>query len=138
MNPRGPIEVDDGFLQQVYRWSTILALLGTAVLWGIYGFPTGLSFAIGSLFSLGAVLALELVVRRMVVPGSSPKAKRWLGFIAIGKFTVIFGGFYFLMKANWLNIYTLAAGVGLVQVVIILKAFGLMAGILFRGGATKR
>ena len=138
MSPRAPIELDDRFLQQVYRLSTVLAFIATAVLWGIYGFPSGLSFAIGSLFSLGAVLALEIVIRRMVVPGAPSKAKRWLGFIALGKFTVIFAGFFFLMKANWLNIYTLAAGVGLVQVVIILKAFGLMVGILFRGGATKR
>ena len=131
-----PFEVDDRFLWQVYRLSTILALLVAPILWAVYGFPSGLSFAIGSLFSLSAILSLEFVIRRVVKPGGTPKTKRWLGFIALGKYTLIFVGFYFLMKANWLNVYTLAAGVGLVQVVIILKAVGLMVGILFKGDTT--
>ena len=132
-----PSEMDDRFLHRVYRLSTILALLVTAILWAEYGFPSGLSFAIGSLFSLGAILSLDFVIRRMVKPGSSTKTKRWLGFIALGKFTIIFVGFGLLSKADWLNVYTLAAGVGLVQVVIILKAHGLMTGILFKGDTTK-
>jgi hypothetical protein len=131
-----PFEVDDRFLWQVYRLSTILALLVAPILWAVYGFPSGLSFAIGSLFSLSAILSLEFVIRRVVKPGGTPKTKRWFGFIALGKYTLIFVGFYFLMKANWLNVYTLAAGVGLVQVVIILKAVGLMVGILFKGDTT--
>ena len=117
-----PSEMDDRFLHRVYRLSTILALLVTAI---------------GSLFSLGAILSLDFVIRRMVKPGSSTKTKRWLGFIALGKFTIIFVGFGLLTKADWLNVYTLAAGVGLVQVVIILKAHGLMTGILFKGDTTK-
>lgn len=133
-----PFEVDDRFLWQVYRLSTILALLVAPILWAVYGFPSGLSFAIGSLFSLSAILSLEFVIRRVVKPGGTPKTKRWLGFIALGKYTLIFVGFYFLMKANWLNVYTLAAGVGLVQVVIILKAVGLMMGILFKSDTTKK
>jgi hypothetical protein len=131
-----PFEADDRFLRQIYRLSAILALLVTPMLWAVYGFPSGLSFAIGSLFSLSAILSLEFVIRRVVKPGGTPKTKRWFGFIALGKYTLIFVGFYFLMKANWLNVYTLAAGVGLVQVVIILKAVGLMVGILFKGDTT--
>ncbi|MCZ6679455.1 MAG: ATP synthase subunit I [Candidatus Poribacteria bacterium] len=137
MVERGLFEVEDRFLQQVYRLTTILALIATAILWAVYGLPGGLSFAIGSLFSLSAILSLEFVIRRMVKPGGSPRAKRWLGFIALGKYTVIFAGFYFLMKANWLNVYALAAGVGLVQVVIILKAVGMMIGILFKSNTTE-
>ena len=131
-----PSEVDDRFLQQVYRLTTVLALITIPILWAVYGLPAGLSFAVGSLFSLSAILSLEFIIRRMVKPGGSPRTKRWLGFIALGKYTIIFVGFYLLMKANWLNVYTLAAGVGLVQVVIILKAIMLMIGILSKNNTT--
>ena len=131
-----PFEVDDRFLQQVYRLTTVLALITMPILWAVYGLPAGLSFAIGSLFSLSAILSLEFIIRRMVKPGSSPRTKRWLGFIALGKYTIIFVGFYLLTKANWLNVYTLAAGVGLVQIVIILKAIMLMIGILSNNNST--
>ncbi len=131
-----PSEVDDRFLQQVYRLTTVLALITTPILWAVYGLPAGLSFAVGSLFSLSAILSLEFIIRRMVKPGGSPRTKRWLGFIALGKYTIIFVGFYLLTKANWLNVYTLAAGVGLVQVVIILKAIMLMIGILSKNNTT--
>ena len=131
-----PFEVDDRFLQQVYRLTTVLALITTPILWAVYGLPAGLSFAVGSLFSLSAILSLEFIIRRMVKPGGSPRTKRWLGFIALGKYTIIFVGFYLLTKANWLNVYTLAVGVGLVQVVIILKAIMLMIGILSKNNTT--
>ena len=136
MVARAPFEVDDQFLRQVYRLTTVLALITIPILWAVYGLPACLSFAVGSLLSLSAILSLEFIIRRMVKPGGSPRTKRWLGFIALGKYTIIFAGFYFLTKANWLNAYTLAAGVGLVQVVIILKAIVMMIGILSKNNST--
>ena len=106
------------------------------ILWAVYGLPAGLSFAVGSLLSLSAILSLEFIIRRMVKPGSSPRTKRWLGFIALAKYTIIFVGFYLLTKANWLNVYALAAGIGLVQVVIILKAVVMMVAILSKNNST--
>ena len=41
------------------------------------------------------------------------------------------------MKTDWLNVYSLAAGIGVVQLVIILKAVKLMTGILFSDKTTK-
>ena len=136
MATRVPFEVDDRFLLQVYRLTTILALVTIPILWAVWGLPASLSFAIGSLLSLSAILSLEFIIRRLIKPGGSPRTKRWLGFIALGKYTIIFGGFYLLTKANWLNVYALAAGVGLVQVVIILKAIVLMIGILLKNNTT--
>lgn len=136
MVTRTPFEIDDRFLLQVYRLTTVLALIAMPILWGVYGLPAGLSFAIGSLLSLSAILSLEFIIRRMVKPGGSQRTKRWIGFIALGKYTVIFVGFYFLTKANWLNVYALAAGIGLVQVVIILKAVAMMIGILSKNNTT--
>ena len=136
MVTRTPFEIDDRFLLQVYRLTTVLALIAMPVLWAVYGLPAGLSFAIGSLLSLSAILSLEFIIRRMVKPGGSQRTKRWIGVIALGKYTIIFVGFYFLMKANWLNVYARAAGIGLVQVVIILKAVVLMINILSKNNTT--
>ncbi len=136
MVTRPPFEVDDRFLLQVYRLTTVLALITIPILWVVRDLPASLSFAIGSLLSLSTILLLEFFIRHMVKPGGSPRAKRWLGFIALGKYTIIFVGFYFLTKANWLNVYTLAAGIGLVQVVIILKAIVMMIGILSKNNST--
>lgn len=137
MSSRSPFEVDDNFLRQVYRLTVVLGVIGTVILWTVYGTPEGLSFAIGGFLSLSAILSLEYVVRRLVKPGGPSRAKRWIGFILLGKYTVIFGGFYLLMKTNWLNVYSLAAGIGVVQLVIILKAVKLMTGILFSDKTTK-
>ena len=137
MSSRSPFEVDGNFLRQVYRLTVLLAIVGTVVFWTVYGTPEGSSFAIGSFLSLSAILSLEFVVRRLVKPGAPPRAKRWIAFILLGKYTVILGGFYLLMKADWLNVYALAAGIGVVQIVIILKAVKLMTGILFSDKTTK-
>ena len=124
--PQSSFEVDGRFLRQIYYLSVVLAIVMSALFGIVYGFPTALSFVVGSLFSLGAILTLEFVVRLMVRPGSNPKTKRWLSLVALGKYTLIAVGFYFLMKANWLNIYSFAIGVGLIQIVVILKAIKLM------------
>ena len=123
------LQVDDQFLRQVYILALILAVVITGV-WCVYSLPGGLSFAIGSFVSLSMLWSLEFVLRRMIKPGKSSGTKRWLGLIALGKYTIIFGGFYFLVKADWLNVYALAVGIGLVQGVIILKAIGMMVSIL--------
>ncbi|MEE3193312.1 MAG: hypothetical protein VX289_02245 [Candidatus Poribacteria bacterium] len=137
MSKQSSFEVDGRFLRQIYYLSVVLTIV-LSVLFGIvYGFPTALSFVVGSFFSLGAIFTLELVVRLMVRPGSSARTKRWLGLIALGKYSFIAIGFYALIKAKWLNIYSLAIGVGLVQLVIILKAIKLMVLILLRNSTSK-
>lgn len=129
MDTSSQIQVDDRFLRQVYRLTLILSVVVTGVLC-IYGLPIGLSFAIGSLLSLSMLWSLEFVVRRMITPGKSARTKRWLALIALGKYTILFGGLYFLIRVDWLNVYALAGGIGLVQLVIVLKAIGLIVSIL--------
>ena len=130
MGTQLPFEVDDRFLRQVYIWSLILAIVGTIAL-SIYRLPVGLSFAIGGFLSLSLIWSLEFVVRWLIRPAQSPKAKQILGFIAFGKYAILFVGFYFLIKADWLNVYALVVGISLVQAVIIIKAVGMMVSILF-------
>jgi hypothetical protein len=137
MTKQTNLQVDDRFLRQVYQLTVILGGVGTPFIGVVYGLPAGVSFLIGSIFSLGAVLSLEFVVRRLVKPGGTPKTKRWFMVIMLGKYTVFFGGLYFLMKADWLNVYALAAGVGLVQAAIILKAIKLMTLVLLKGNESK-
>ena len=137
MSKRSSFEVDGRVLKRVYFLAVVLTVVLSALFGIVYGFPTALSFVVGSFFSLGAILTLEFVVRRMVEPGSSTKTKRWLSLIALGKYAVIFVGFYVLMKVDWLNIYSFAVGVGLVQLVVILKALKLMMLILLRNNISK-
>ena len=137
MSKQSSFEVDGRFLRQIYYLSVVLTIV-LSVLFGIvYGFPTALSFVVGSFFSLGAIFTLELVVRLMVRPGSSARTKRWLGLIALGKYSLIAVGFYALVKAEWLNVYSLAVGVVLVQLVVILKAIKLMVLVLLRNSTSK-
>ena len=103
----------------------------------VFGFLTTISFVVGSFFSFGSVFTLDFVVRLMVKPGSSTKTKRWLGLIALGKYSLIAVGFYALVKAEWLNVYSLAVGVVLVQLVVILKAIKLMVLVLLRNSTSK-
>ena len=119
-------EVDGQLLREIYYATAVLAVIMSTFFGMFYGLPTALSFVIGSFFSLGAILTLEFVVRLMVRPGSTAKTKRWLDLVALGKYAFISIGFYFLMKASWLNTYSFAIGVGLVQIAVILKAIKLM------------
>ena len=126
MSKSSSFEVDGWPLKQIYYLSLFLMIVISVVFGIVYGFPTATSFVVGSFFSLGAILTLEFVVRLMVRPGSTAKVNRWLGLVALGKYAFISIGFYFLMKANWLNIYSFAIGVGLVQIAVILQAIKLM------------
>ena len=126
LSKQSSFEVDGQLLRQIYYASVVLAVALSSLFGILYGFSTTLSFVVGSFFSLGAILTLEFVVRLMVRPGSRAKTKRWLSLVALGKYALISIGFYFLMKANWLNTYSFAIGVGLVQIVVILKAIKLM------------
>jgi hypothetical protein len=137
MSKRSSFEVDGRFLRQIYYLSLVLAIILSAFFGILYGFPTALSFVVGSCFSLGSIFTLEFVVRLMVKPGSSTKTKRWLGLIALGKYSLIAVGFYALVKAEWLNVYSLAVGVVLVQLVVILKAIKLMVLVLLRNSTSK-
>ena len=125
-------EVDGQLLRQIYYATAGLAIILSTFFGMFYGLPTALSFVTGSFFSLGSILTLDVFVRRMVKPGSSTKTERWLGLIALGKYALIAVGFYALVKVEWLNVYSLAVGVALVQLAVILEAIKLMVLVLLR------
>ncbi len=123
------LEVGDRFIRQVYILTVCLTVAIAAVLFG-FNRPALPSFLVGSAISLSLFWSIEFVVRRLVRPGKTQRTKYLLGFIALGKYTVLGGLLYFLFKTEWMNIYALAGGIALVQGAIIIKAIGLMVAIL--------
>jgi hypothetical protein len=126
----GPVlEFGDRFIRQVYVLTICLTVVVAAVLLG-FKRPALPSFLVGSAISLSLFWSIEFMVRRLIRPGKTQKTKYLLGFIALGKYTVLGGLLYFLFKMEWMNIYAFAGGIALVQVAIIIKAIGLMVTIL--------
>lgn len=126
----GPtLEFGDRFIRQVYILTICLTVVIGGILLGIKR-PALPSFLIGSAIGLSMFWSIEFVIRRLIRPGKTQKTKYLLGFIAIGKYTVLGVLLFFLFKMNWLNIYALGGGIVLVQGAIIIKAIGLIITIL--------
>lgn len=131
------LEVGDRFIRQVYVLTICLTVVVSAVLLAVKR-PALPSFLIGSAISLSLFWSMEFAVRRLIRPGKSKKTKYFLGFTALGKYTVLGICLYFLFKMEWMNVYTFAGGIALVQGAIIIKAIGLMVGILSNKDADPR
>ena len=126
----GPtLEFGDRFIRQVYILTICLTVVIGAVLLG-FKRPALPSFLIGSVIGLSMFWSLEFVIRRLIRPGRTQKTKYLLGFIALGKYTVLGVLLFFLFKMEWLDIWAFGGGIVLVQGAIILKAIGLMIAIL--------
>lgn len=105
------------FLRSVYRMA-----LGTGAAGGIgfslWSIETGLSFAIGVAIGLGVLKSLECMVRRCVVP----EGERRMGplvLLGVAKYPFLLLGLYLLFRTSWLNVFTLAAGLGVPQIALL-------------------
>ncbi len=126
----GPtLEFGDRFIRQVYVLTICLTVVITAVLL-VFKRVALPSFLIGSVIGLSLFWSVEFVIRRLVRPGKTQRTKYLLGFIALGKYTVLGVLLYFLFRMKWMDIYAFGGGIVLVQGAIILKAIGLMITIL--------
>ena len=126
----GPtLEFGDRFIRQVYILTICLTVVIGLVLLGfkLNALP---SFLIGSVIGTSLFWSIEFVIRRLVRPGKTQKTKYLLGFIALGKYTVLGVLIFFLFKMEWMVVEAFAGGIVLVQGAIILKAIGLMINIL--------
>ena len=133
----GPVlEVGDRFIRQVYILTICLTIVVGAALLG-FKRPALPSFLIGSAISLSLFWSIEFAVRRLIQPGKTKRTKYLLGFVAIGKYTVLGVLLYFLFKTEWMNIYAFAGGIVLVQGAIIIKAIGLLMSILSNKGSNE-
>ena len=126
----GPVlEIGDRFIRQVYILTICLTIVVGAALLG-FKRPALPSFLIGSAISLSLFWSIEFAVRRLIQPGKTKRTKYLLGFVAIGKYTVLGVLLYFLFKTEWMNIYAFAGGIVLVQGAIIIKAIILLMSVL--------
>lgn len=128
-NKESVIEFGDRFIRQVYILTICLTVVIGAVLLG-FKRPALPSFLIGSAIGLSMFWSIEFVIRRLIRPGKTQRTKYLLGFIALGKYTVLGVLLFFLFKMEWLNIYAFGGGIVLVQGAIIIKAIGLMINVL--------
>ena len=128
------LEIGDRFIRHIYVLTICLTILIGVVLLAFERSAIP-SFLIGSAIGLSLFWSLEFVVRRVVRPGKTRRTKYLLGFIAIGKYTLLGGLLYFLFKAEWMNVYAFAGGIVLVQGAIIIKAIGLMMSVLSDKGS---
>jgi len=136
METKTTFEVDAHFLSQVYYWTWGGEVIGTLVLGVLYGFPTGVSFAIGGLISLSMLTLMELAVRKTIAPKNSLKKAKWLfATLTLSKYTGLIVSLFLLMRTEWLNVYALTAGITLVQLVIIAKAIVISIRFLLLKGA---
>lgn len=118
------LQVDEGFLGRVYRTATI-AWVGVGILLAAYGFTGELvSFAIGGGISLAFLRATQIAIQRYVVPRGRHLKKAVVLLYAV-KMPVLGVALYLLVGTEWVNVVALAAGLGLVQAVIVLKAMGI-------------
>lgn len=115
--------MDDRFLPRTYRIASGLSVLVVGVLIGFGWSAPALNFGLGAGLSLLSVLALDVLVRYSVVPGSvSQGRRRALSVLALVKFPVIMGVFYGLVRTAWFQPVWLTIGLGVMPGVIILQA----------------
>jgi hypothetical protein len=117
---------DEGFIGRVYRTCAYVWAFGALIAWSYGGLHTAFGWTFGSAISVGLLYGIERVVRKAVRPGNIG-AKKYLAYVAALHWPIIVG---IMALAVWLSgrriAYLIAfiAGLGLTQVVIVLKAVG--------------
>lgn len=115
--------IDERFLPRAYRLSGGASVGVVGVLAGLGWKAPALNFGIGAGLSVMAVLSLDYLVRRYVVPSERPdRHRRVLPVLALAKFPVIMGIFYGLVRTSWFHPVWLTVGLGVMPGVIIVQA----------------
>lgn len=121
------VKIDDGFVGRVYKTSAWTWAFGAMVALSLGGWHTALGWSIGSAISIGLLAAIDWVVRRSVRPDNI-RAKKVLTNAAILHWPIIVAVLAFgiwISAKSILYIIAFAAGLGLVQAVIVLKAISI-------------
>lgn len=122
------MEIDEAFINRVYRTSAFLWGFGVLVAWSIAGPMAAIGWTVGSGVSFGTLKSLDWVVRRAFVPGNLA-ARRDLARFSILKLVVLGGvlvGTVLLGGRSFALIVAFCAGVVLTQAVIFLKVVGML------------
>lgn len=120
--------IDEGFLGRVYKTSAIVWAFGALVTWSVAGLHAAAGWTFGSAISVGLLAGIEWIVRKAVTPGNL-RAKKALTNVAALHWPIILA---VMALAIWLSgrripyLVAFIAGLGLAQVVIVLKAVGVV------------
>ena len=121
------VKIDEGFIGRVYMTSAVVWAFGVIVSWSLAGPYAALGWTVGSAVSIGVLAGIERIVRRAVMPGDPRRGKRMIKAAALHWPIIL----VLLSAAVWLSgrrvayLVAFAAGLGLAQAVIALKAIGI-------------
>jgi hypothetical protein len=116
----------EGFVARVYRTTLVVWAVVAAMLFVNSGLPALLGLTMGTAIAVGSLRILEFTVRLFVVPGMRMNVvgAALLFNLKLPLLTVALGGAVWAAMTGIANIFALAGGIVLVQVVIVLKAMG--------------
>lgn len=114
---------DDGFLNRIVGMTAACAVFGTWILLSLGRVWHAASFGIGAGLSLAMLGSSIVIVRRGLAPGM-PRSKWVAVVVAIAKYAV--AGAVVWRFVDWPHAMmgAFVAGVGLTQIVLVLKAIG--------------
>jgi hypothetical protein len=121
-------KIDEGFIARVYRTSAYVWAFGAMVAWSVAGPHAALGWTVGSAISVGVLAGIEWAVKRVIKP-DNPRARKSFANVAMLHWPIIVA---VLALAVWLSgrraayVIAFAAGLGLTQLVIALKAIGIL------------
>lgn len=117
---------DPGFLDRVYRTGLVVWAIGIIIILARVGAGSASGWTAGCAFSFAVLAAIEWFVRKCFVPGNDKAGSTFtlFAFLKMPALLILLAGAIFLGKDIEGFIWAFCAGVGLVQVVIILKVVG--------------
>ena len=121
-------KIDECFIARVCKTSVVVWAFGVMVSWSVAGPYAALGWTVGSGISVGVLAAIDWIVRRTVRPGDTKAGGKLMKAAALHWPIIL----VLLAAAVWLSgrrvtyLIAFAAGLGLAQAVIFLKAVGVL------------
>lgn len=116
---------NEGFIRRTYGTIGYVFAFVFMAAWA-YGAPgralAGL--AVGVAVGTASLASIEWMVKWLLDPTKRRSGKVAFAVLGVAKFLLLGVAIYFVTRATWLSLPVFAAGVGLVQLVIVLKALG--------------
>lgn len=116
--------IDEGFIRRTYRTSIVVWAIAVVTMTAFQLWYAAIGFTIGSAISIGILMSLDAVIRRVFVPGSTGAVKKLakIGFVKLVVIAVVLIG---VVKTGRFDlIVAFCAGVLLTQSVMFLKVIG--------------
>ncbi|MFQ3549367.1 MAG: hypothetical protein SNJ70_06415 [Armatimonadota bacterium] len=124
------MEINDAFINRVYKASIIVAVIGAFVWWISLGIVSAAGWICGALLSVAVLRAYEIAVKKLFRPDIK-KNKNIMTKFFLAKLPImllVLSFFVWIAKHNYIFIISFIAGVALAQAVIVLKTIGIVIG----------